>query len=261
MSAFFKAVGVKARIINALFIHALLTEHGKTKIGYLTALAKPLGQIVMLTTMFTILGRATPIGDSLVLFLATGIIAYNLCMGLTNKMLKMNKQYRSILNSTHASPFDISIAFLLSETLILILISMIILIGLGNLGYWDHKIDNLIGILLTTIASIALGYGVGLFNASVSAIIPAYEKVWKILSMPLFLTSGVIFVADQRFPPSVIAIIKYNPLLHIVESMRDSFYRSWESTLFELSYVLWFILCSTLAGLLMQKITQKRVRV
>lgn len=261
MNAFFKAVGVKARIINALFIHALLAEHGKTKIGYLTAIIKPLGQIIMLTAMFTILGRGAPIGDSFVLFLATGIIPYNLCIGLANKMMQMNKSHRSILSSTPATPFDISVAFLLSETLILLLSASIILLGLGNFGYWDHKIDSLLGILLTVIASVALGYGIGLFNVSVMTITPSYEKVWKILSMPLFIMSGIIFVVDQRFPAEVIAVLKYNPLLHIVESMRDSFYKSWEGVLFDISYVLWFILCSMLAGLLIQKITQARPRV
>lgn len=261
MGQLLKAVSVKARIINALFIQSLLSEHGKSKIGYLTAIIKPLGQIVMLTAMFSILGRSSPIGNDLVLFLATGIIPYNLCIGLTNKMLQINKSSRSILNSTPATPFDISIAFLLSETIILLISTAVILIGLGHFGYWDYRVDSLLGILLITITSIMLGYGVGLLNVSVSAIIPSYEKVWKILSMPLFLMSGVIFVADQRFPAEVIAILKYNPLLHIIEAMRDSFYRSWESTLFDMSYLLTFTIIALLIGLLMQKLTQKRQRI
>lgn len=261
MDAFFKAVGVKARVIHALFIHSLLAEHGKTKIGYLTAVIKPLGQIIMLTTMFTMLGRGAPIGDSFVLFLATGIIPYNLCIGLANKMMQINKSHRSILSSTPVTPFDVSVAFLLSETLILLLSAAIILLGLGNFGYWDHKIDSLLGILLTVLASVALGYGIGLFNVSMAVITPSYEKIWKILSMPLFIMSGIIFVVDQRFPAEVLAILKYNPLLHITEAMRDNFYESWEGTLFDISYVLWFIISALLLGLLMQKITQARVRV
>jgi capsular polysaccharide transport system permease protein len=261
VGAFLKAICVKARIINALFIHSLLTEHGKSKIGYLAALAKPLFQIIMLSTMFTFLGRSPAIGDNLVLFLATGIIPYNLCIGLTNKMLQINKSSRNLLNSTLATPFDISIAFLLSETVIILISAAAILIGLGHFGYWDHRVDSLLGILLITITSIVLGYGVGLLNVSITAIVPSYEKVWKILSMPLFLMSGVFFVADQRFPAEVIAILKYNPLLHIIESMRDSFYRSWESTLFDMGYLLIFTVITVLLGLLMQKLTQNRQRV
>lgn len=261
MNPFLKAVGVKARVIHALFIHSLLAEHGKTKIGYLTAVIKPLGQIIMLTTMFAILGRSAPIGDSFVLFLATGIIPYNLCIGLANKMMQINKSHRGILNSMPVTPFDISVAFLLSETLILLLSSAIILLGLGNFGYWDHKVDSLLGILLTVVASVLLGYGIGLFNVSMAAITPSYEKIWKILSMPLFIMSGIIFTVDQRFPAEAIAILKYNPLLHITEAMRDNFYKSWESMLFDISYVLWFIISALLLGLLMQKITQTRVRV
>jgi capsular polysaccharide transport system permease protein len=261
VGAFLKAISVKARIINALFIHSLLSEHGKTKLGYLIAIIKPLGQVIMLTAMFSIIGRSSPIGDDLVLFLATGVIPYNLCIGLTNKMLQINKSSRMILNTTIATPFDMSIAFLLSETVIILISTAAILIGLGHFGYWDYRVDSFLGILLTTITSIMLGYGIGLLNLSVSAIIPSYEKVWKILSMPLFLMSGVFFVADQRFPAEVIAILKYNPLLHIIESMRDSFYRSWESTLFDMSYLLTFTTIALLAGLLMQKLTQKRQRV
>lgn len=260
MTHFFKAVAVKGRIIHALFIHAILTEHGKSKIGYLTAIIKPLGQIIMISTMFTVLGRAAPIGDNLVLFIATGVIPYNLCIGLTNKMLHTNKSYKNILHSTPATPFDISIAFLLSETLVILIATMAILTGLGHFGYWDHKVDSLLNVLLISIASITLGYGIGVFNASLTAIIPSYEKVWKILSMPLFMMSGVFFIADQRFPAEVIEILKYNPLLHIVESMRDGFYRSWESTLFDLSYVLWFVLTTLTIGLIMQKLTQSRKR-
>ncbi|RVU83398.1 hypothetical protein EOL70_16870 [Leucothrix sargassi] len=261
MTTLLQAISVKARIINALFIHSLLTEHGKTKVSYLTALIKPLFQIVMMTVVFSILGRSAAVGDNLVLFLATGIIPYNLCLGLANKMLQLNRSSRNILNNTLVTPFDLSIAFLLSESIVLLISTGIILIGLGNWGYWDHRVDSLLGILLITIASILLGYGVGLFNASVAAIAPSYEKVWKVLSMPLFLMSGVFFVADQRFPPEVIAIIQYNPLLHIIEFMRDSFYRSWESSLFDGSYLVTFIVCALLAGLVMQKLTQKRKRV
>lgn len=260
MSPFLTAISVKGRIINALFVRALLAEHGKTKIGYLVAIIKPLSQIIILSVMFTVIGRTAAIGDSIALFLATGIIPYNLCKGLIDNMMQINKSYRSILSSTQVTPFDISVALLLSQTVVLLLASGIILLGLGNFGYWDHRVDSFLGILLTTLASIALGYSVGLFNVSLAAIVPSYEKVWKILSMPLFIMSGIIFIVDQRFPPHVIAILKYNPLLHITESMRDSFYRSWESTLFDLSYLLWFILCALITGLLLQKLTQKRAR-
>lgn len=258
MKRFLKAVTVKGRIIHALFVHTLLSEHGKSKIGYLTAIIKPLGQIVMLSTMFTVIGRRVGIGDNLVLFLTTGVVTYNLCVGLANKMLRINKAPKKILDSTTATPFDFSIAFLLSETVIIILASILILAGLGNFGYWDHRVDSLLGILLTALLSIALGYGVGLLNLALATISPSYEKVWKILTMPLFIMSGVIFIADQRFPPEVLAILRYNPLLHIIESMRSNFYRTWDSSLFDLSYVLWFTSTTLFLGLALQRLTQNR---
>lgn len=258
MKALLKAAEVKIRIIHAVFIQVLLSEHGKSKIGYVTAIIKPLGQIVMLSTMFTIIGRRIGIGDNVVLFLTTGIVTYNLCVGLANKMLLINKTPKKVLRSTPATSFDYSIAFLLSETIITLLASFIILIGLGNFGYWDHRVDSLLGIMCAALLSIALGYGVGLINLGIASITPSYEKVWKIISMPLFLMSGVIFVADQRFPPEVIAILKYNPLLHIVESMRSHFYRTWESTLVDMHYVLWFTLTSMFLGLTLQRLTRKR---
>lgn len=260
MKSFLKAINVKARIINALFIHAIISEHGKNKIGYLTAIIKPLGQMIMFTVMFSLLARTAPIGDNFTLFIALGLIPYNLCIGLANKVLLINKSYRVILSGTPATPLDVAFAFLLSETLLLLISTSLILLGLGIFGYWDYKVDSILSILLTTIASITLGFGIGLINASLVSITPSYEKIWKILSMPLFMLSGIFFVADRRFPADVIAFLQYNPVLHIVESMRDSFYRSWESTLFDMDYLLWVIISTLAVGLLMQKITQTRAR-
>jgi capsular polysaccharide transport system permease protein len=254
---FFKAASVKGRIIHALFLHLLLTEHGKSKIGYITALLKPAGQILIFSTMFTIIGRRIGIGDNVVLFLTTGIITFNLCIGLTDKILTMGKAPKRTIESTPVTTFDCSIAFLISESIITLIASFLILGGLGYFGYWDHRVDSLLGIILAALMAILLGYALGLVNLAIMTIIPPYHKVWKILTMPLFVMSGVIFLVDERFPSNVVEILSYNPILHIIEFMRSSIYRTWDGSIFDLGYVLWFTLITLFLGLTLQHLTKK----
>lgn len=238
----------------------MLSEHGKSKIGYLSALVKPLAKIVMLTALFTLIGRRIGIGDNTVLFITTGVITFSLSVEIAHKLLRVNKAPQKMIRCTPATSFDFSLAFLLSEAIVLIVAACIILVALGNFDYWDHRVDSLLGILLMALLAIALGYGVGLINLSIAAIIPAYEAVWKVIKMPLLLISGVVFVADQRFPPEVLAILLYNPLLHIIEAMRSYFYRSWDSAIVDLNYVFWFTLTVLFIGFVLQKLTQNKER-
>jgi capsular polysaccharide transport system permease protein len=67
-----------------------------------------------------------------------------------------------------------------------------------------------------------------MFNATVGALLPVWRSIWKMMSMPLLITSGVIYVPAQM-PPNVLSIIVWNPFLHCVEALRSSSYLDYTS--------------------------------
>ncbi len=259
MRPIIKALQVKSRVIGALVYRSLLSEHGTTRLGYIAAIFKALGKVIMLSTIFMLISRNVPVGDNLIIFLASGILPFSMCIDLVNKIMTMNKSGRMLMTHPLITPLDIAISILILQSAITLIASIILLLGAGLLGLWDYKIASLLGILLTSITAILLGFGVGLMNVSIVVRVPSYEKIWQLLSMPLFILSGIFYVSDM-LPREALDVLKYNPLMHITESMRDSFYRGWNSSFVNQQYLLFFTTVTIFLGLFLEKTTQKRVR-
>lgn len=260
MVLFFRALGVQTRVIQALVYREMLTRLGNNKVGIFSALGQPLSQILLLAALFTIIGRNNPIGGSIILFLATAIIPYNFCVLMATEMMTNQAKSKSLMTHPLITPFDTIFANLIIETLVLLIAGIIIFTGVGLLGYWDFSYDSLINLLLMIIVSIILGFSIGLINASLAARFSFYPKIWSVITRPLFIMSGIFFIATERFPPEVVDILYYNPVLHLTEWSRSAFYRTWESSFVDLKYLIGFTLTTLFIGLITSRLTQEKAR-
>lgn len=64
-----QALRVQGRVIYALILREALSKYGKSKIGYLWALVEPVAQVLILVLIFSGLGRQSPVGGDLAVFL------------------------------------------------------------------------------------------------------------------------------------------------------------------------------------------------
>src|SRR5687768_14506509 len=76
MKDFTEALAIQGRVLLALMLREARTRYGRQQIGYLWAIIEPMIHITMLMVIFSFIGRASPLGDSLPMFLATGIATY-----------------------------------------------------------------------------------------------------------------------------------------------------------------------------------------
>jgi capsular polysaccharide transport system permease protein len=235
------------------------SEHGTTRLGYLSAFLKPIGQILFLSAIFTFMSRNLPLGDNYTIFIASGVIPFHLCMTLINRVMSIDKFGKTLINHPMITPLDISIAVLLVESGILLIVSVLIFLTMGLLELWNYKIHSLLTILSTAMFAIGIGYGVGLVNLAINIKMPTYQKIWQLMSMPMFIMSGA-FYTTERLPDSALEYLYYNPLLHITDSMRAGFYRSWEGDFSNYLYLTTFMVTSIASGLLLQRITERQVR-
>lgn len=79
----------------------------------------------------------------------------------------------------------------------------------------------------------------------------------KILTRPLFFLSGIFYVPSQ-LPPEAIAILKWNPVLHLVEWTRTGYYSNYGSVVLDKSYPLGIAILFILLGLLGERIYRKK---
>jgi capsular polysaccharide transport system permease protein len=96
-----------------------------------------------------------------------------------------------------------------------------------------------------------------LFNATVGALVPLWRSLWKMMSMPLLLTSGVIYVPAQM-PPEFLSIIIWNPFLHCVEALRSSSYLDYTSV-YSPHYLLGFTIAILVISLSIERLFRNEI--
>ncbi|MEH6547542.1 MAG: ABC transporter permease, partial [Sneathiella sp.] len=102
-----------------------------------------------------------------------------------------------------------------------------------------------------------LGLGFGTLNAVIISMWDSWQQIEKILTRPLFFLSGIFYVPSQ-LPPEAIAILKWNPVLHLVEWMRTGYYYNYDSSVLDKSYPLVIATVLVLLGLLGERIFRKK---
>ena len=244
-SRFVKAL----RTIAALILREMTTRYGKTPGGYVWALIQPLGMIIILAYAWSLLARTPSLGTSYLLFKGTGMLALGMFTTLGSLVGGAMKYSKSLLFYPGVTWIDAILARFALNVLILAMVTYIILHGImiyddvQTILAWDR-------ILLAMGLAAGTGFGAGCLNCYLFQRFPVWEQIWSILTRPLFIISGVIFLYEDM-PPLAQQILWYNPLLHITGIMRDGFYPVYQPGYISLVYVALCMLVPMLLGLLL----------
>jgi len=237
------------RSVSALVLREMGTRYGRSPGGYVWALAQPLGIIVLLAFAFSLLARTPSLGTSFILFKATGFLllqAFNNIGGTVGGSLSYS---RSLLLYPRVVWLDALIARFLLNTLVIWVVSFVILAGV--IVFEDLRVTlDWSKVFLSGALATMLGLGFGCLNAYLFARFPIWTNVWSILTAPLFLISGVIFLYENM-PPFAQSILWYNPLLHVTGIMRDGFYTAYSPGYISVMYVMTCALVPMVIGLLL----------
>lgn len=253
-----QALSVQGRVISALTLRETRSRYGNTRLGFFWALFEPAAHIVVFIAIFSSLGRAIPVGDSMALFMLTGIIPWLLYNNIVSKVMAGLSANQSLLGYPQVMPMDITISRIILEFSSLFVV-MLFFLGIAVYAGITIKIDNFIEVMNATGLFVLLGTGVGLINGAIIQSTPSYSNIYSALSRPLYFMSGIFFTADF-LSPDLLNLLKYNPLLHLMEWFRSGFYSSFESAFYNRSYAITFTLVVFAMGLIAERITQKRAR-
>ena len=128
--------------------------------------------------------------------------------------------------------------------------------GLGYLGLAGlpaHPEELIIAFAVTCL----LGFGFGATNAILLSYFESWRYVVTILTRPLMFISAIFFVPSYM-PPEVVYWIKWNPVLHSVEWMRNGYYANYDSRVLDKFYVIAVAVILTLIGLLGERLTRQQ---
>ncbi|UTS82953.1 Polysialic acid transport protein KpsM (plasmid) [Phaeobacter piscinae] len=239
------------RTVAALVLREMSTRYGRTPGGYLWGILEPLAAILFLSLGFSLVIRTPSLGTSFLLFYATGFLPFNLYQTLSGTVARALAYSRPLLRYPAVTWLDAILARFVLNSLTGIVITTLLITGI--LAVIDSRTAIDLPPLVEAITlAMVLGLGVGCINAVLMGLFPLWDVAWSIITRPLFLASGVIYIYED-LPPVAQDVLWYNPLLHITGLMRTGFYPTYNADYVSHSYVLLIGLALTALGLILMR--------
>ena len=214
------------RVIAALMLREMTTRYGRSPGGYIWAVVEPIGFIFVLTLVFSTVVRTPPLGTNFPLFFATGYLTFQFYMEISSFASSAIIMNRPLLTYPRVTPIDAIISRVVLQFVTLCVVSILLLSGI--IIYYDiHTIFDFVAMIKAVLLATLFGTGVGVANTVIFAYVPAYENVFKIISRPMFLISGVFFVYED-LPNAAQDLLWFNPVVHAVGLFRAGFYPTYE---------------------------------
>jgi capsular polysaccharide transport system permease protein len=215
------------RAIAALILREMATRYGRSPGGYVWALLEPLGGILILSFAFSLLLRTPSLGNSFILFYATGFMPFTLYQDVSSHVARAISFSRSLLFYPAVTWVDALSARFLLNTLTGLLVALILLTSISSLADTRTVID-ILPILKGMILAILLAAGIGVLNCALFGLFPVWIQVWSIATRPLFLISGIFYLYEDM-PRAVQTILWWNPLVHVIGLVREGFYANYRA--------------------------------
>ncbi len=235
------------RSTGAMVMREMVTTYGRSPGGYAWAVLEPVAAISLLSVAFSLAFHAPSLGTSFVLFYATGYLPFILFSDVVNKLASALRFSRPLLAYPVVGFIDVLMARFVLNLLTHLLVFLIVIAGIILILEPSVSIDVAVVIGALGMAS-ALALGVGCLNCFLLTAFPVWERVWQIVTRPLFLVSGILFLLED-VPAQFRDWLWFNPLFHVTGEMRRGFYANYEPAYVMPGYVYFVSLLAAVLGL------------
>lgn len=230
-------------------LREMVTTYGRSPGGYIWAVLEPVAAIGLLSLAFSLAFHAPSLGNSFALFYATGYLVYMLFHDVTNKTASALRFSLPLLTFSAVTWLDAILArFLLNLLTHLMIISLVLGTMMAVLNAPTAPELALVANALLMTAALALG--VGLVNCYLFMAFPAWERIWMVLTRPLFIVSGVFFLFED-LPAWIREVLWFNPLFHATGAIRDGIFHVYKPSYVAPSFVFGVALALMVVGLML----------
>ena len=248
---------VQARVIWAIIIRDIRTRFFGHGLGYLIAIAWPLVHILVLLVIYGLTGRVQPVGSSLALFFATGLVPYISFIYIARFTMQSMSINKALVHLPIVKITDIVFARAILEFFASCCMTMLLLIIFYVLDI-DVAPRDLSPAYAALGASMLLGLGFGMVNAMIIAAIPGWMLIFIALQIILYMTSGIVFMADMM-PEGARRVVAYNPIFHGVEWMRSAYFEGYDASSLDKNYLIGWGIGLLFTGLLTERLVRGRI--
>lgn len=239
------------RVLYALMLRNMRTKFFGNGLGYLVAVAWPLTHIVILVAIFTLAGRAAPFGDSVALFIATGVVPFQIFNYLSRFMMIALIKSRQLLAFPEVKVFDMLFAAALLEILSACCV-VIAFLAIAWFAGIDAMPRDIVQAAYALGATILLGLGFGLLNGVIALAFPPWFTGYFLVIILFWVMSGVYFVPDA-LPAVVREALAWVPVVQVIEWMRSAYYEGYGNVILDRPYAIGVALFALFLGLVLER--------
>lgn len=243
----------QVRVISALTIREVRLRNSKHAFMQVFDLLEAVVFILAHWFIFTFLGRHLIVGDSLLLFITTGIFPVLFFRTMSIRAASAIEASKAVVSIPGIEPIDYSISRTLVEFMSFLVLFLLFFALIEAFGISRLAIPyNPIAIVEFIAAIFIFSFGIGLMNSFFNYIFPLWKFIWSMFSRVQIFFSAVFFIPEYM-PPPIKAIIVYNPVLHFVSLFRSSFYSTYPMHLFSREYMWGWSFSVLMIGLALER--------
>ena len=207
-------------VLFALVLREYLTRFGSRRMGAFWEIFEPMANIAFMMFIFTVIRARSMPGMEMPMFLLTGMIPFFLMRNIIFKLMDSIGANSALFSYPNIKVFDTYVARVLVE---LSVSSTVYLVFIFIFGFW-FGYDILVAYPLEWLAALLVGilfaFGLGIIFSVVTLVAPNLKSIIRILFLPLYLMSGVIFplwIVPDKYLPWLL----WNPFAHLISNIRE----------------------------------------
>ena len=247
---------VQGRVIMALILREVHTLYGSSRLGYLWAVIQTMFGIGIFWGIREIAGARAPHGMSVLMFLLAGFGLWATFSETLTKCMSAVSGNKALLTFPQETPLDL----MLSRTVVVWgtqLSSGCVITGIAAFCGTSLYVSDWTGLFAAFLLTPLLGLGCGMLCASLAVFWPTLEKIVPMILRILFFASGIFFSVSM-FPKNIADILLLNPVMQLIELLRQSLSRGYVAPTYDYLYIVAFCVVSLCLGGLLERYARKR---
>lgn len=229
------------RVVAALILRETGSRETRTSLGFLWTMIDPIATVAVLSFAFSLIMKTPRLGTNFELYYVTGVVPFHMYSQVASRVASSIRFSRQLLGFPAVTVIDALLARFLLNVFINVLVFAFLIVGI----IWHYQVQvspDYGAILLSLTMAATLGLGFGTLNSVLFLASPTYESLWGIITRPMALISGVLFLITD-LPDYIFNYLKWNPIAMVLGEMRHAFYPTYDNSYIIPGYV--FLISAT----------------
>ncbi|MCE4222676.1 ABC transporter [Methylobacterium sp. C25] len=249
------SVDAYLRVISALMLRDMRTRFFGSYWGYVAQVLWPVAHMFIISGALVFRKVPAPFGDSVMIFAASGAVPALAFQYIAREMMKGILLNRPLIYYPQVKAFDVMISRATIEIIgslmgVIIIFVLLLCLGINPIP------ENIPTAISGYLCAVCLGIGIGTVNCAIVQFFPGWLLGFIGINILLYISAGVFFLATD-FPSQIYGVMKWNPILQLVEWVRLGYDPSLP---IEIDYIYMFmwVFGSLTFGLLLERTVSRR---